>query len=167
MFESSSSNVRHRNKIRVTFHLMEEEPFDASVFLAVNERLLDLLNDSRAYLPVERDGQTVILAKAQIITVVEAARPQDDFSDTTQSGPTPNAQTATNLDHYGRLKVSRTATAEEVKAAYRARAKLVHPDSLAAQGFDPEFIHAASGVMQKLNEAYETVMSEGGRTTVG
>ena len=25
MFENSSSNIRHRNKIRVTFHIMEEE----------------------------------------------------------------------------------------------------------------------------------------------
>lgn len=52
-------------------------------------------------------------------------------------------------DHYYTLGIERSASAEEIKAAYRARAKLYHPDT-APGGGDP-------GKFARLTEAYEVL----------
>ena len=163
MFESSSADLRQRNKIRVTFHLVGEDPFDADVFLALNERLLDLLNDNRSFLPVAReDGKTVMLSKDHIISVAESKKAQNDRTGAGHSAPVREVDDGADISPYSRLKVPETATAEEIKAAYKTRAMQVHPDSLASQGFDPELVQAASLVMQKLNQAYQEIMPQDG-----
>ena len=55
-------------------------------------------------------------------------------------------------DHYGILGVSRGATPEEIKRAYRSKAKLCHPDVNSSPESNQLFI--------LLNEAYETLSDE-------
>ena len=52
---------------------------------------------------------------------------------------------------------SETATAEEIKAAYRALIREHHPDKLMAQGMPPEFVATATEKMKRINVAYDTV----------
>jgi hypothetical protein len=71
MFEKSA-NSRHKNEARVTIRVAGEEAFDAFVFLKIGERLIDLLNDDRKFIPVKRtDGSTVITSKNSIISIIE------------------------------------------------------------------------------------------------
>lgn len=56
MFEKSASS-RFKRAARVTITLAGHESFDAFVFLTVNERLIDLLNDDRAFIPINKDGR--------------------------------------------------------------------------------------------------------------
>lgn len=54
-------------------------------------------------------------------------------------------------DFYDVLGVSRTASTEEIKSAYREKAKLYHPDR------NPGFADAANERLKELNEAHETL----------
>ena len=55
-------------------------------------------------------------------------------------------------DYYEVLGVSKTATAEELKKAYRQLAKKYHPDA------NPDNKSEAEAKFKEVNEAYETLM---------
>lgn len=60
-------------------------------------------------------------------------------------------------DPYEVLGVSRTATEEEVKTAYRNLAKKYHPDKYAGT----DLADLATEKMQEINEAYDTICKNG------
>ena len=60
-------------------------------------------------------------------------------------------------DAYAVLSVSRNATDEEVKAAYRSLARKYHPDNYAQT---PDLAVVASKKMQEINQAYDAVVRE-------
>ena len=60
------------------------------------------------------------------------------------------------MDPYAVLGVSKTATDDEVKAAYRTLAKQYHPDNFA----DNPLQNLAAQKMQEINDAYDQIMNE-------
>jgi DnaJ like chaperone protein len=60
-------------------------------------------------------------------------------------------------DHYTILGVSRDASFETIKSAYRALIREHHPDRLVAQGMPPEFVAAATEKMKRINGAYDAI----------
>ncbi|MEO1014926.1 MAG: DnaJ domain-containing protein [Pseudomonadota bacterium] len=269
MFQKGA-NVRSKRQAAVTVRLASGDEFAGFVFLKYDERLIDLMNDPRAFIPIKRadDGGTVIVAKSSISSMREtfeeaaaaedagqagssdAAEPSDDASqgaraeadptaaspdaDATEdiskdnanasgdpadeapgateaesppadeqspdeeprsedvesegSGDTRSAEANTDAssdDHtddadqtgaksdksdprearrhapYKILRVSPDASIEEVKAAYKARIKAVHPD--AHHGDDEERQRVAVQATQLVNRAYRAIMDERGR----
>jgi len=61
------------------------------------------------------------------------------------------------LEAFAILGIVETATADEVKIAYRALIREHHPDKLMAQGMPPEFVATATEKMKRINVAYDTV----------
>jgi len=49
------------------------------------------------------------------------------------------------------------ASADEVKRAYREKAKKYHPDALRAQGLPEEMIRRGTEMMAKINAAVDTI----------
>jgi len=75
--------------------------------------------------------------------------------------------TATKLDAeaanpYQLLGVTREASNNELKSAYRTLVRENHPDRLMAQGVPEEFIEVANKKLAAINAAYETVQKERG-----
>ena len=60
-------------------------------------------------------------------------------------------------EEYELLGVSPDASDDEVKRAYRAKAKKYHPDALRAQGLPDEMVDRANDMMAKLNAAWNEI----------
>lgn len=59
-------------------------------------------------------------------------------------------------DPYSVLGVERTASEEEIKAAYREKARKYHPDNF---GDNPAAAELATEKMQEINEAYDSIIN--------
>ena len=73
--------------------------------------------------------------------------------DTTSSGP---------ADPYEIMGCTRGASDEDVKSAYREKAKQLHPDVLRAQGLSEELIAKANDQMARVNAAWAEIKRERG-----
>jgi len=67
-----------------------------------------------------------------------------------------------NEHAYAVLNLSKTATDEEVKKAYRKMCIEFHPDTLASKGMGDEFKDVAERKFQEIQEAYEEIKRERG-----
>lgn len=188
MFDKSAS-ARHKNEVRVIVTLSGQEPFEAFVFLKIDERLIDLLNDQRQFIPIKRaDGTTLIAQKRNIVLVVEvedeetraagadaaaagepapegAREPAEDHSmakdgEEGESPKEPQQRARRGIDPYEILRIPPTATIEEIKRAYHARIKAVHPDTIARLELDEDIERAANVTAQRVNRAYRTLLRE-------
>lgn len=114
------------------------------IFLGQGERLVDLLNDSRKFLPVEQGkGEVKVISKSAISEAkLLAMEPVD------------------KRNPYAILRIQRGATMAEVKAAWMKRIKMTHPDRLAALDMDEHVQYAARIACQKVNQAYDEIMRE-------
>ena len=68
----------------------------------------------------------------------------------------------TDANPYEVLGCDRHATDEEVKRAYREKAKQLHPDVLRAQGLSDELISKANDQMARINAAWSSIRQERG-----
>lgn len=199
MFEKSAT-ARHKNEHRVIVALTGQPPFAAYVFLKVGERLIDLLNDQRQFIPIKRaDGATMIASKQNIVSIIEqpeeepqeapAPDPKAESPEQTadpaadpggpdaggpseKSGSKPNEDKAApeddgasarkrrRFDPHEILRISKDAGPEEIRRAYHARMKQVHPDAIASLDLGEDLERAANITARRLNRAYEMLMRE-------
>ena len=201
MFEKSAS-ARHKNEHRVVVTLAGAPPLEAYVFLKVGERLIDLLNDQRMFIPIKRaDGATMIASKQNIVSIIEkpedtaasamleAEAPLDAKAAPTEpdaaasaeaeaaageqkpeepkedaSKPADDERTSKRarrrFDPYEILRIAKDAGPEEIRKAYHARMKAVHPDAIAALDLDEDLARAANISAQRVNRAYRILMRD-------
>lgn len=184
MFDKATA-ARHCTECQVIITVNGQEPFEGVVFVRIDERVSDLLNDARAFLPVRRpDGSTIFLSKSAIATLIEIPAPAskrtkgedrwaktDEFAnghgpggshpeDGERRAPRSHRTSKKKLDPYEVLRVSPSATLEEIRKAYKARIRAVHPDTLAALDLDEDLERAANITAQKVNHAYHRIMCE-------
>lgn len=70
MFQKSGAKYKVEEFVEIT--LAGQKPFEAVLFLSIGDRLIDLLNDTRLFIPVKRmDNSTIIMAKSNIVSIVE------------------------------------------------------------------------------------------------
>ena len=143
MFEKAVTK-QGKSKLMVRLCLTTGEEVEGEVFAAQGERLADILNDSRAFLPIEAGAGAVrVLAKAVI------AQAHIVGTEPTEA-----------KDPYKILRVPQTATDEELRRAWMNGLKASHPDRLASLNMDEGVVYAARKACQRINSAYEAVMAE-------
>lgn len=158
MFDKQNNTYRHVNCADVRVTLTGREPFNAVVYLTIGQRLSDLLNDGRHFIPVRlENGETMIAAKSQIASITEI----DSVAGAPDVAPAKDRAAARRgFDPYAVLRISPDADLDAVRAAYKARMKAVHPDTVAGLGLDDDLARAALLAAQKVNFAYKKIMRE-------
>lgn len=157
MFDKATGAFRHKTETSVQLRLTGQEPVEAFVFHVNGERLTDLLNDPRAFIPVRAaSGEMMIVAKTHIASMIETDIEDSDAA--TSDEPTKRAPKS--FDPYATLRISPDADNHELRAAFKARIKSVHPDTVASLGLDEDLAKAASQATQKIIYAYRKIMRE-------
>lgn len=163
MFDKQSAAFRHVNCADVRLTLSGKEPFNAVVYIRLGQRLLDLLNDDRNFIPVRlENGENMIVAKSQISAMAEIDSMTDASSDELAEVDAAKARMAARkgFDPYAVLRISPDADLNSIRKAYKARMKAVHPDTVASLGLDDDLARAALLAAQKVNYAYKKIMRE-------
>lgn len=163
MFDKQSAAFRHVNCADVRLTLSGKEPFNAVVYIRLGQRLSDLLNDDRNFIPVRlENGENMMVAKSQINSITEIESVSDTGSDELAEVDAARASRAARkgFDPYAVLRISPEADLNDVRKAYKARMKAVHPDTVASLGLDDDLARAALLAAQKVNYAYKKIMRE-------
>lgn len=64
-----------KNKISVNIDLANGNTIHGCFFAAQGQRLLDLMNDDRAYIPVsDQDGEIIIVQKSSIVQITPTTK---------------------------------------------------------------------------------------------
>ena len=158
MFASGDAFFQHKTPVSVRVELADASPAEGYVFLAIGDRLSDLLNDPRPFFPLRRsDGKTVIVAKKYVISICERAAIADQVPK-----PAPNSEPKTERKScpYSVLHVSPDASMEEIRASCRTLTEEILPSGVtSANAGDPK-LEPALRAAKKILKAYKAIMKE-------
>lgn len=99
------------------------------------------------------DGPLRPEQRAYLRRIAEIFAIRGDAFDRIEAGFAPDA----GVDPFVVLGVKRTASDDEIKAAYRRLIRETHPDTLVAKGMPPEFVQLANARMASINAAYDQI----------
>jgi hypothetical protein len=133
-----SSRAVQKNAVPVEITLSDGASLRAKVFLPMQGRISDLLNDERPFLPVESEGEHLALAKTAIRQV------RFPSAQAPYRGKCP----------YSVLGLREGATIEEIKKAYHELCAANHPDRVKGAGLGQDFVEFATQNMVRINGAY-------------
>ena len=128
----------------IDISLTDGSRMQAKVFIPIQGRLIDILNDERQFLPVETvEGEIVALAKSSIkqLTI-----------------PRADATVYSGTDPYAILNLRPGISTDELKKAYHELSMANHPDRIKSFGLGPDFLDLATKNMARINTAYAQIL---------
>lgn len=139
--------VVQKNAVLVEITLTDGASLRAKVFLPMQGRISDLLNDDRPFLPVESEGEHLALAKSAIRQV------RFPSAQASYHGKCP----------YSVLGLREGATIEQIKKAYYELCSATHPDRVKGAGLGQDFVEFATQNMVRINSAYTQLTKGAGQ----
>ncbi len=148
----TKGDIRAKKKALLHIELHSGTSFDGYVFLSQGERLSDLINDGRNFIPFEdlNEGTLMLIAKDTIAIIV----PKDS------KAQRPAGRSMKSENPYRVLGVTRESSIEEIKNVYREKARDFHPDRFAPDKYPYEIIEFANEMMNRLNQSFQTISAE-------
>ncbi|MDD9910548.1 MAG: J domain-containing protein [Ahrensia sp.] len=109
-------------------------------------------NDARFITFADLDGSVRMISKASIAEVMsrKAAKVVN----------LPSSDRLDNMDPHALLNVVPGASAQEVHEAWRAQARLYHPDKFAKVDLPPEMRSYTNSMSRRINEAYALLKAQ-------
>lgn len=140
------STHRSKKKVAVNIKLEEGTVLDGFVFCSQDERVSDILNDTREFLPFETPtGEVMMLRKGVISNILTREK-------SNRKNPPTNP--------FEILGIFPTASRNDVKQAYHAKVRLYHPDKLNSLNLPDDVTDYASDALARINSAYSLVMRQ-------
>ena len=113
------------------------------MFVAQNQRIPDLLNDDRDFLPFETtEGLITIIRKSTIRRVT----PMNQIT-------LPDV----GADPYEIFGVAASVPDDELKSIYHRKVQECHPDKLIAMGMPADFVQLANEKLARINDAHDRI----------
>jgi DnaJ like chaperone protein len=125
--------------------------------------LLDGQLEAAEYAVIQKVAAALGVSKLQLDMMLQMTQARFRFeqyqqhSSQSQRGQNRPSSATQLADAYALLGVERSASAAEVKRAYRKLMAKHHPDKLAAQGLPPEMRASAQQKAQQIQAAYELI----------
>ena len=132
-----------KSKLAVEMVLDNGDVLRGSVFVGQRQRLPDLMNDDRQFLPFETTEGLVTIVRKQVVRRVTPLNQMPEM-----------AATADPLEIIG---VAVDANYDEVREAYLRKVQEYHPDRLSAAGMPKEFIQMANERTARINDAFDRI----------
>lgn len=143
MYESDQKV--EKNKVEVEVELDNGTRMLGALFIKQMQRISDLLNDLRQFLPFETsDGRILYLNKTTIAKVVQLAG---------------EAEPHAAADPYEILGVARNISNEDLRDAYHSLCSQNHPDKLQSLGVSPDLIDIANSRVIRIIDAYKRIQA--------
>ena len=133
------------DKIKIEAAVQLEDGTDLLGYLFVQplQRVSDMLNDSRQFLPLQlSDGPLVHLHKSKIAKVSQLAQEPDQED---------------AFDPYEILGVSPAASDQKLKETYHSLCSAYHPDKLQGLGLPSDFNEIANSRIVRIIDAYRRI----------
>jgi len=143
MFESDQKVSKIKVEIQV--HLDDGNQFLGMLFVSQGQRISDLMNDSRQFIPVEMSGGNVVILRKEVISrlvPLDQHIEQDNIS-----------------DPYDFLGVPRNISNTDLKQFYHMVCRENHPDKVQSSGLSPQFVKMANSRMVRINDAYKRILT--------
>jgi len=131
--------------IEVEVHLDDGSQFLGVLSLSQGQRVSDLMNDERNFIPIQLQGGSVVIQRKSAIAKVA---PLDQHVDQEKIS-----------DPYEILGVARNVSDEELKQFYYSLCSENHPDRVQSSGLSPHFVEMANSRMIRINDAYQRILA--------
>ncbi len=140
-------NNDNRVKLPVTLALQDGRDLIGSLVVNIGGTLERTLNSENKFiLFADIEGMERMIAKSAIVEV--SAR------QTAKVVKLPTEAKVDDTDPYELLKIEKTATDQEIRDAWHARARAYHADKFANVDLPPEVAAYTNAMSRRINEAY-------------
>ena len=141
-----SSNFRSKKKVRVNIRLQDGTFLDGHVFCSLEQRVSDLLNDDREFIPFESMNEDIIMVRKGVVAQIQT---REESSGKQISS-----------DPYKLLEIDPGSTREEIRSAYHDKVRAYHPDRIISLDLPEDMTEYANDMLSRINAAYETLMQQ-------
>jgi DnaJ-domain-containing protein 1 len=146
MFSSSAQTQRAMAKLTLT----DGKSLIVSVKLPMSGKLTDAFNGAEAFIDIiSGDGTQQVINKSIIARVETMDPPKAGLNQQRRSAD------KSGFNPYAILGIEKSATPEEVRAAYVALVKIYHPDRFTSLDIPEEMKNYAAAMQARINMAYQ------------